>query len=205
MNCAEFENLVVAMARDELMETEAHRQGLVHAGTCARCARRLANERMLNDTVAAAVKEDSGKQAPPCVGKMLMETLREQKLASQRRRRIWVLRGVSAAVAAMLLIGSGILLRRSWETPAMRGHAAVSVDTEAAGAAETGEEVVTDFIPLDDGPAPTGATSVVRVQLPREALTAFGLPVNEDRTEDLVQADLLLDEDGLTRAVRFVE
>jgi len=46
---------------------------------------------------------------------------------------------------------------------------------------------------------------VVRVQLPREALIAFGLPVNEDRTEDLVQADLLLDEDGLTRAVRFVE
>jgi len=78
---------------------------------------------------------------------------------------------------------------------------AAPVDNDAA----TGDEVTTDFIPLSYDPAPAGATSVVRVELPRAALSAFGLPVNEDRMEDLVRADLLLDQDGLTRAVRFVE
>jgi hypothetical protein len=135
---------------------------------------------------------------------MLLEGFRERRTAGQRRRRAWIKRIVTGAVAAMLLIGSALLLRKA-EPPVVRGTVAAPVDDEATGAAETGDEVTTDFIPLSYDPAPPGTTRVVRVQLPREALIAFGLPVNEDRTEDLVQADLLLDEDGLTRAVRFVE
>lgn len=202
MNCTEFENVVVAIARDEVIEAAARREGLTHADTCARCARRLASEKMLSEAVAAAISEDAVKQAPPHVGKMLMEGLRERKISGRRQRRIWIRWIASGAVAAMLLMGSAVMLRK---TPVMRGNVAASVDDGAAGVAEAADEVTTDFIPLDDGPAPSGTTSVVRVQLPRTALTAFGLPVNEDRTEDLVQADLLLDEDGLMRAVRFVE
>ena len=205
MNCIEFENVVVAMARDEVIDAVAQGEGLAHADTCARCARRLVSERMLSDTVAAAIAVDAAKQAPPHVGRMLVGALRERKITGQRLRRIWIRRGVTGAVAAMLLIGTTMMLRKTTEPPAVRGGAAASVDDDAAGVADTGDEVTTDFIPLDFDPAPAGRTSLVRVQLPRTALLAFGLPVNEDRLEDVVQADYLVDENGLTRAVRFVE
>lgn len=205
MNCTEFENVVVAIVRDEVIDSAAQREGLAHADHCARCARRLASERMLSDVLATAIADDAPKHAPPHVSKMLLEGFRERRIAVQRRRHSRIRWGVTGAVAAMLLIGSALMLRKAGETPVVHSTVSAPVDDEAAGVADTGDEVSTDFIPLSYDPAPAGTTSVVRVQLPREALTAFGLPVNEDRTEDLVQADLLLDEDGLTRAVRFVE
>jgi hypothetical protein len=66
------------------------------------------------------------------------------------------------------------------------------------------EEVTTDFLPLDPaGSVPTSG-EVVRVQMPRAALTLFGLPFNERRASVPVQADVLLGEDGMAHAVRFV-
>ena len=46
---------------------------------------------------------------------------------------------------------------------------------------------------------------LLRVQLPRSALEVFGLPVNESRWSERVQADVVLSEDGMVRAVRFVQ
>ncbi len=68
--------------------------------------------------------------------------------------------------------------------------------------AESAEE----FIPLPDSLPllPAEETSVVRVQLPRGALSAFGLSVNEERAADLIQVDFLVAEDGTPRAVRYV-
>lgn len=205
MNCTDFENVVVAMARDEVIDATAQGEGLAHADACARCARRLVSERMLSDTVASAIAVDAAKQAPAHVGRMLMGALRERKITGQRLRRIRIRRGVTGAIAAMLLIGTAMILRKTTEPPAARGGVAASVDDDAVSATDTGDEVTTDFIPLDSDPAPAGRTSLVRVQLPRTALLAFGLPVNEDRFEDVVQAEYLVDENGLTRAVRFVE
>ena len=201
VNCLEFENVVVAMARDEVMEAEARQEGLSHAEVCARCARRLANERMLSETVAATIAEDGAKEAPRHVSRMLMGAMRARKAARMERRRTWLRRAVTGVAAAVLLIGGTIVLRRAPET---RVSPAASTG-ETAGASDGVDEVTTDFIPLDYGPSPAGATSVVRVELPRTALVAFGLPLNEDRSEDLVQADFLMDEDVLMRAIRFVE
>jgi hypothetical protein len=46
---------------------------------------------------------------------------------------------------------------------------------------------------------------VVRVQLPVSSLQLMGVPVNEESADLSVQADLLLGQDGLARAVRLVE
>jgi hypothetical protein len=71
---------------------------------------------------------------------------------------------------------------------------------------EKDSEYTTDFFPLsyggDQKPMETG--EVIRVQMPRSALIAFGLPVNVERADVPVKADLLLGEDGLARAIRFV-
>jgi hypothetical protein len=69
-----------------------------------------------------------------------------------------------------------------------------------------GAEIATDFIPLVQaarfGPAEGG--HVVRVEMPRSALVSFGLPVNFERAGGRVKADVLVGDDGIARAIRFV-
>ncbi|MGE0126936.1 MAG: anti-sigma factor [Blastocatellales bacterium] len=67
-------------------------------------------------------------------------------------------------------------------------------------------EYLSDFFPLNYGGAQTPMESgeVIRVQMPRSALARFGLPVNVERADVPVKADLLVGEDGLAQAIRFV-
>jgi len=85
---------------------------------------------------------------------------------------------------------------------------ASAADREATVAANYGgNEVATDFLPvgytspmnLQDG------GQVMRVELPRSALAGFGLPVNMDRVNERVKADVLVGPDGQARAIRFVQ
>ena len=67
-------------------------------------------------------------------------------------------------------------------------------------------EVATDFLPLTFGSGlpPLESGQVVRVKVPRSALASFGLPINLERANEPVKADVLLGDDGLMRAIRFV-
>ena len=68
-------------------------------------------------------------------------------------------------------------------------------------------EIATDFIPLSYMTAANfqDGGQIVRVELPRSALANFGLPVNMDRYNEKVKADVLYGVDGLARAIRFVQ
>ena len=68
-------------------------------------------------------------------------------------------------------------------------------------------EVVTPFFPVAGGDvlSPFDRGGVIRVQLPRSALTVFGVPMNEARAAESVKADVLVGEEGLARAIRFVQ
>jgi hypothetical protein len=68
-------------------------------------------------------------------------------------------------------------------------------------------EIATDFIPLSSMTAVNlqDGGQIVRVELPRSALTNFGLPVNMDRYNEKVKADVLFGVDGLAHAIRFVQ
>jgi hypothetical protein len=69
------------------------------------------------------------------------------------------------------------------------------------------QEVVTHFVSLGYGSAldlQDGA-QMVRVELPRSALARFGLPMNMDRADERITADVLVGADGLARAIRFVQ
>ncbi|MCI0335938.1 MAG: hypothetical protein L0226_00030 [Acidobacteria bacterium] len=67
-------------------------------------------------------------------------------------------------------------------------------------------EVTTDFLPLTYSPNLPQMESgqLIRVQMPRSALLKFGLPMNLERANVPVKADLLVGEDGLAQAIRFV-
>lgn len=71
----------------------------------------------------------------------------------------------------------------------------------------TNIEAVTDYIPLTylaDATAVESGT-VLRVELTPSALMTMGLPMTVDRTDSRIKADLIVGDDGVARAVRFVE
>jgi len=66
-------------------------------------------------------------------------------------------------------------------------------------------EVVTEFFPLMDAPPPLDRAELVRVNVPASAMRMVGLPVREDRLDDRVQADVVVSEEGMAAAIRFVK
>jgi hypothetical protein len=69
------------------------------------------------------------------------------------------------------------------------------------------DEIATDFLPLTftaDSTAPESG-HLVRVTIPRSALVAMGLPMNAERAGELVRADVFIGDDGLARAIRFIQ
>ena len=102
-----------------------------------------------------------------------------------QNRRIWAglaIGGVLAAVIAFV-----------WNRGSHEGEANAA-------------EITTDFIPLIQGGrlVQSDGGHLVRVELPRSALVSFGLPVNFERAGGRVKADVLLGDDGIARAIRFV-
>jgi hypothetical protein len=66
-------------------------------------------------------------------------------------------------------------------------------------------EIATDFIPVSGSELmPLDEGLVVRIELPRSALVSFGLPMNIERADERIKADVVLGNDGLARAIRFV-
>ncbi len=70
----------------------------------------------------------------------------------------------------------------------------------------TTQEIATEFLPLTYvTEAAQESGQVVRVRIPRAALASFGLPVNAERASELIKADIVIGDDGVARAIRFVQ
>ena len=67
-------------------------------------------------------------------------------------------------------------------------------------------EDLADFIPLPyaDDDSPVGAAELVRVRLPESALGVLGFPVRYESADQAITADIVIGEDGVARAIRFV-
>jgi len=65
-------------------------------------------------------------------------------------------------------------------------------------------EIVTEFFPLLDVAPPFERGELLRVTVPASTMRRVGLPVNENRLEERVYADVLVGQEGLARAIRFV-
>jgi hypothetical protein len=67
-------------------------------------------------------------------------------------------------------------------------------------------EIATDYFPISSGSylQPFDGGQVVRIRLPRSALMNYGLPVDPLRADEAVKADVVIGNDGMARAIRFV-
>ncbi|MGH9751251.1 MAG: anti-sigma factor family protein [Blastocatellia bacterium] len=67
-------------------------------------------------------------------------------------------------------------------------------------------EFVTEFFPVMQGGEliPLEGGQIVRVRMLRSNLIPLGIPFNQERASETIQADVLVSNDGLARAVRLV-
>jgi hypothetical protein len=93
-------------------------------------------------------------------------------------------------------------------TPARRGNyqAVPKPSINESRKTSTSAEIATDFMPVSYGDNLNEIDNgrIVRVEMPRSALAQFGLPVNMERANERIKADVLLGDDGMPRAIRFV-
>ena len=72
-------------------------------------------------------------------------------------------------------------------------------------ASRAAADVGNEFIALSGGSYPMGDGVIVRVQVPRSAPALVGLPVSGGDFSGTITADVVLGEDGVARAIRFVQ
>ena len=179
-------------------------------------------EHALTQALRALARDDAGRATSSEGSGAVEARLRAEVRAIGAARRAR-LRWRALAVAALVMVAMAI--------PAWRfaGHgreaSAVLVAPIATGAATSPasvtqrEEITTAFLPLVYSDVPVAGAQIVRLSVPRSALASFGLaPADNASAQDAaapasstpgaaaatVVADVLVGDDGLARAVRFV-
>ena len=124
-----------------------------------------------------------------------MRLLAEVHAIGAARRRRMMLLSLSAAAAVVVAIS----------IPAWRALSSSS-EQPALDAPVVSRELVTEFFPLTYSNVPARGGYVVRKQVPRSALASFGAAAfASDTPASNVLADVVIGNDGLARAVRFVQ
>jgi hypothetical protein len=144
-----------------------------------------------------ALAADGPREAPLHIEEQLRAQFRKQ---NRRRHLAAWMPAFSVATAA----GIALLL---WVHAKPKPAPAPAVVAALAVAPVAEEDADSSFYPLPEAEALPAVENamVVRVQLPVSSLQLMGVPVGEERADASVQADLLLGQDGLARAVRLAQ
>jgi hypothetical protein len=150
-------------------------------------------DRSLSVALRAVAADDERMGVSAEVHARLFAEVHAIARARQRRRTL-----LGLAAAAALFFG---ILGPLWYSSRER-EAPVLVPERLAAATR---EVTTSFFPLTYSEVPAADAHVIRMQVPRAALATFGV-VSFDAAGDpsTVLADVVVGNDGLARAVRFV-
>jgi hypothetical protein len=145
-----------------------------------------------------ALAADGPREAPLHIEQQLRAQFRRQS----RRRALMTW----AAPAFGLAAAAGIALFLWVHSEKLKPAPAPALVAERTVAA-VDDDADASFYPLPEAEALPAVENamVVRVQLPVSSLELMGVPVGEERADASVQADLLLGQDGLARAVRLAQ
>jgi hypothetical protein len=153
-------------------------------------------ERVLAAGLREVAEADSTAGASPVVKATL---LREVRTLRHTRRASLV---KMYALAGCLFLATAVpVFQLTTRGPARVG----TLPSPVAGGLDEGE-VATQFYPLVYGDVPVTGGNIIRLEVPRAAYASLGLEplAGGGSRPDLVLADVLVGEDGLARAVRFV-
>ena len=220
MTCEEFSVAGIDLGIAE-MDGPMQQAARKHMSKCSHCAALYENWLALREDLRALGAETSAAEAPSRVEMRLRQEFRTRHRTVKTRRTAVILGWSLAAAAALFLIVASVNWRRHHDENLAGNQTHVQkaiaqqdshmLPSEGASATSDPGTVLMasnsgDFTLLPDSmpPLPEDAT-VVRVEMQRAALGAFGLTVNEEHAGDWIQVDLLVGDDGLPQAVRLPE
>jgi hypothetical protein len=138
----------------------------------------------------------------------------------QRKRRVWgwTVAGIAAGLVGLAALMVEVERPKQVQVavvlpaPVLVAEAAPLVPTaqlrprpvRPAKPAPPLREVVTEFYPLMDFPPPFERGELVRVNLSASAVRDAGFMVEGSGPDDSVEAEVLVGQEGLARAIRFV-
>jgi hypothetical protein len=190
MSCEEYWNDNAGPAPDADFDA--------HLAACPACAARYDASRPVLAGLHLLATDMKHVSAPPGLEARLVRAYRERYSRCVPPAR--ELRGWWAAAAAVLL-AAGVLSigGRPPREPigAVKSPVALTAADDQQDAA---------FIPLPNaaGAPQDEDVDLVRVELPRSAITALGIPASDDGGAESVEAEVLVGPDGMARAVRFL-
>jgi len=170
----------------------------------------------MNEDYRLAIGALRGENAPGWVEQNLLVAFRRQKRFRTAAR--WS-SGLAAAVIALAAVGVARMQPPNIAPPApLAAHIAAPAPVVATVAPKPAvrvrprvvkrqEEIATPYYTLPGAeslPAPD-AEAVVRMVVPRSTLQLVGFPLTEQPRPEFVRADVVFGQDGMARAVRFVQ
>ena len=229
MNCLEYEEDLMDLARAKSSDGEVREALAEHVKVCSHCQRRLSNQRYLTGGLLALAENNRTQRASERLENSLRDSYRQRQKFAKRARQAFAWTAAAAAVLVFFALRSpiapdssptGATAKVVKEERIVPTRPATSVDTHSitvptastAGNRSSSARRVNHlrakpelayFLPLDDY-EPIEMGVVVRVQLPGSLFRSPGMPLDEDQSGEPIEADILVGEDGSARAIRFV-
>ena len=218
MKCEEFESIGLERSGARMSELDAalRQAAAEHAARCPNCA--ALQESWQEARIALQALREATRDAET-PRRVEMRLLREFELRHRTRkaRSAAIFAAWALATAALLFAGvswwnwrltqthgnisAGNVVKSDTSVPSVTSVTPTDASEEPTLIADSGAG---DFTLLPGSlPQETDDSTIVRVGMQRGALSALGLPVNEERVSDWIQVDLLVGEDGLPKAVRL--
>jgi len=190
MNCEEYWG--------ETAGQEPGEPWAAHLARCPACAARWAADGSVAEGLRALAADTKNVSAPARVEANLVRAYR-QRYGQPVSPSLGIHRWWAAAAAVLLAaaaLWTGVRQPRRVSPGAM----------PAVATAAAAEEDEAGFIPLPNaaGGLDDDDVDLVRVELPRSAVTALGAGPGDDSDAGTVEAEVLLGPDGMARAVRFL-
>lgn len=171
------------------------------------------SEEQVRNALRALADHDRGREAGPEVEERVMRGFQ----SAQRRsyRFVWPL-AIAASIGLAVFVPRWVgspdpapaeivrvvdavpVLEPATELTSIQASAPLAVRTTAR------REIVTEFFLLTDSVLPLERGQLLRVRVPASMMYTVGLPMNPDRWQEQVDADVLMGEEGMARAIRFV-
>ena len=226
MKCEEFESTILDLDRAGRVSELEKSAAQAHLNSCGRCASLQESWQGARGELAFFAQETQMARAPARVEMRLRQEFRLQRRTTAPRKiagvTVWALAAAAAVVAVISWMNwknEHVSIARR-DAPRAGAVAQPGVQENAAGkvkvapypladASDESNALLADnelggFTVLPGaGPLDTDEGSILRVQMQRGTLSAYGLPVNEERAAEWIQVDLLVGDDGIPQAVRL--
>lgn len=158
-------------------------EALSHARECTECTLILDQQQQLTELLRSVAEPNHEINIVP---ENLMSAFRANQIPKSSRSISWI----RAAILVIAMLGGWMWYRtHHFETP----------KTISSSHHDDGE-----FIPLQYAENPSNSFQVVRVQLGSSDLQQLGFPAAPEWENRPVKADIVVGEDGLPHAIRFV-